>query len=44
MKAKQIKGAVECGSPEMARDDMGALEEVLKVYEKVQKEIRKYES
>lgn len=42
--AKQIKGAVECGSPEMARDSMESLEEVLKVYEKVQKEIRKYES
>lgn len=42
--AKQIKGAVECGSPEMARDNMGALEDVLKVYEKVQKGIKKYES
>ena len=41
--AKQIKGAVECGSSEMARDYMGSLEDVLKVYEKVQKEIRKYE-
>lgn len=41
--AKQIKGAVECGSPEMARDSMGALEDVLKVYEKIRKEIVKYE-
>lgn len=40
--AKQIMGAVECGSPEMARDNMESLEDVLKVYEKVQKEIRKY--
>ena len=40
---KQIKGAVECGSPEMTRDNMGSLEDVLKVYEKIQKEIRKYE-
>lgn len=41
--AKQIKGAVECGSPEMARDNMESLEDTLKVYEKIQKEIGKYE-
>lgn len=42
--AKQIKGAVECGSPEMARDSIESLEDVLKVYEKIQKEMRRYES
>ena len=42
--AKQIKVTVECGSPETARDYMESLEDVLKVYEKIQKEIGKYES
>lgn len=41
--AKQIKGAVECGSPEMARDSISSLEETLKTYEKIAKEIRQYE-
>lgn len=41
--AKQIKGAVECGSPEMARDSIESLEEVLKTYEKIVKEMRKYD-
>lgn len=41
--AKQIKGAVECGSPEMARDNIESLEEILKTYEKVVNEMRKYE-
>ena len=41
--AKQIKGAVECGSPEMARDNIESLREALKTYEKIQKEMRKYE-
>lgn len=41
--AKQIKGAVECGSPEMTRDNIESLEEVLKTYEKIDKEMRKYE-
>ena len=41
--AKQIKGAVECGSPETARDNIASLEEVLETYEKIVKEIRKYE-
>lgn len=40
--AKQIKGAVECGSPEMTRDNIESLEEVLKTYEKIAKEMRKY--
>lgn len=41
--ARRIKEAVEGGSSETARDYMESLEDVLKVYEKVQKEIRKYE-
>lgn len=41
--AKQIKGAVECGSPEMARDNIASLEEVLETYEKIVKETRRYE-
>lgn len=41
--AKQIKGAVECGSPEMARDSMESLEESLKTYEKIVNEMRKYD-
>lgn len=40
--AKQIKGAVECGSPEMARDSIESLEDVLKTYEKIHEEITKY--
>ncbi len=41
--AKQIKGAVECGSPEMARDNMESLDDALKTYEKISNEMRKYE-
>lgn len=40
---KQIKGAVECGSPEMARDNIESLEEALKTYEKIAREMRKYD-
>ena len=42
--AKQIKGAIDCGSPEMVRDNIDSLEEALKTYEKLQKEMRKYEA
>lgn len=42
--AKQIKGAIDCGSPEMARDNIDSLEEALKTYEKLQKEMHKYEA
>lgn len=41
--AKQIKGATECGSPELCRDNMECLETTLKTYEKIQKEVRRYE-
>lgn len=41
---KQIKGATECGSPEMTRDNIEGLETTLKTYEKIQKEMRKYGS
>lgn len=39
--SKQIKGAVECGSPEIARDNIASLEEALKTYEKIANEIRR---
>lgn len=42
--SKQIKGAVECGSPEMARDNIESLEDVLKTYEKIANEMRKYDN
>ena len=42
--ANQIKGATECGSPEMTRDNIEGLETTLKTYEKIQKEMRKYGS
>lgn len=42
--SKQIKGAVECGSPEIARDNIESLEEVLKTYEKIANEMRKYDN
>ena len=41
---KQIKGAVDCKSPELIRDNMEALEESLKTYEKIAKEMRKYDN
>lgn len=41
--AKQIKAAVECCSPEIARDNIEGLEEVLKTYEKIDEEMRRYE-
>ena len=42
--SKQIKVAVECGSPEMARDNMESLEESLKTYEKIANEMGKYDN
>ena len=39
--ALQIKGAVN--APELCRDNIEALEDTLKVYEKIEKEMRKYE-
>lgn len=42
--AKQIKGAVECGSPEAARDNIESLEKSLKTYEKIANEMRKYDN
>lgn len=41
--AKQIKEATWDGSPEMIRDNIESLEEVLKTYEKIAKEMGKYE-
>ena len=40
---KQIKGAVDCKSPELIRDNIDGLEESLKTYEKIAKEMRKYD-
>lgn len=42
--ANQIKGAISCGSLEMIRDNMEGLEESLKTYEKIVKEMRKYDN
>lgn len=42
--AKQIKEAVECGSPEAARDRIESLEKSLKPYEKIANEMRKYDN
>lgn len=42
--ANQIKGAISCSSPEMIRDNMEGLEESLKTYEKIVKEMRKYDN
>lgn len=39
----QIKGAINCSSPEMIRDNIESLEESLKTYDKVVKEMRKYD-
>lgn len=41
--ANQIKGAINCGSPELIRDNIDGLEESLKTYDKVVNEMRKYE-
>lgn len=41
--AKQIKGAAECSSPEMIRHTMEGTERTLKTYEKIEKEMRRYE-
>lgn len=40
--ANQIKGAINCKSPELIRDNMEGLEESLKTYEKIANEMRKY--
>lgn len=40
---KQIKGAVDCKSPELIRDNIDGLEESLKTYEKIVKEMSKYD-
>lgn len=42
--AEQIKGSIDCGSPEMAKDNIDSLEEALKTYEKLQKEMHKYKA
>lgn len=42
--ANQIKGAISCGSPELIRDNIDGLEESLKTYDKVAKEMRKYDN
>lgn len=41
--AKQIKEATWDGSPEMVRDNIESLEESLKTYEKIAKEMSKYD-
>ena len=41
--AKNIKAAAEEGLSESCRDNMESLGETLKTYEKIQKEMRKYE-
>lgn len=43
VQAKQIKEAAWDGSPEMIRDNIESLEEALKTYEKIAKEMRKYD-
>ena len=40
---KQIKGAVDCKSPELIRDNIEGLEESLKTYEKIAEEMNKYD-
>lgn len=44
VKANQIKEATWDGSPEMVRDNIESLEEVLKTYEKIANEMRKYDN
>lgn len=41
---KQIKGAVDCKSPELIRDNIEGLEESLKTYEKIAEEMSKYDN
>lgn len=41
--ANQIKGAINCSSPELIRDNIEGLEESLKTYEKIAKEMGKYD-
>lgn len=41
---KQIKGAVDCKSPELIRDNIDGLEESLKTYEKIAEEMSKYDN
>lgn len=38
---KQIKGAVDCKSPELIRDNIESLKESLKTYEKIAEEMSK---
>lgn len=40
---KQIKGAVDCKSPELIRDNIESLKESLKTYEKIAEEMGKYD-
>ena len=40
---KQIKGAVDCKSPELIRDNIESLKESLKTYEKIAEEMSKYD-
>lgn len=40
----QIKGAVDCKSPELIRDNIDGLEESLRTYEKIANEMRKYDN
>lgn len=42
--ANQIKGAINCSSPELIRDNLESLEGSLKTYDKVVKEMRKYDN
>lgn len=41
---KQIKGAVDCKSPELIRDNIESLKESLKTYEKIAEEMSKYDN
>ena len=41
---KQIKGAVDCKSPELIRDNIEGLEESLKTYKKIVEEMSKYDN
>lgn len=44
VQAKQIKEATWDGSLEMVRNNIESLEKVLKTYEKIVKEMRKYDN